>query len=83
MANETGESLEKITSEVSELADISAQIATAVEEQSVVTAQVSENIISISNMATKSEENGLEAVSLSQNLLDKLSEQQSLLQQFR
>jgi len=83
LANETGESLEKITSEVSELADISAQIATAVEEQSVVTAQVSENIISISNMATKSEENGLEAVSLSQNLLDKLSEQQSLLQQFR
>ena len=82
-ANEPGESLEKITSEVSELADISAQIATAVEEQSVVTAQVSENIISISNMATKSEENGLEAVSLSQNLLDKLSEQQSLLQQFR
>lgn len=83
LANETGESLEKITNEVSELADISAQIATAVEEQSVVTEQVSENIVSISGMATKSEENGLEAVSLSQDLLHKLSEQQSLLQQFR
>ena len=83
LANETGASLEKITNEVSELADISAQIATAVEEQSVVTEQVSENIVSISGMATKSEENGLEAVTLSQGLLHKLGEQQSLLQQFR
>ena len=83
LANETGESLEKITNEVSELADISAQIATAVEEQSVVTEEVSKNIVSISDMATQSEENGLEAVSLSQGLLTKLSEQQSLLQQFR
>ena len=83
LANETGASLEKITNEVSELADISAQIATAVEEQSVVTEQVSENIVSISGMATKSEENGLEAVTLSQDLLHKLGEQQSLLQQFR
>lgn len=83
LANETGHALEKITSEVSELADISTQIATAVEEQSVVTEQVSKNVVSISNMATKSEENGLEAVSISQDLLTKLSEQQSLLQQFR
>jgi len=83
LANETGASLEKITNEVSELADISAQIATAVEEQSVVTEQVSENIISISGMATTSEESGLEAVSLSKELLLKLGDQHSLLQQFR
>ena len=55
LANEMGESLDKITSEVSELADISAQIATAVEEQSVVTEEVSRNIVSISDMATQSE----------------------------
>ena len=83
LANETGQSLEKITSEVSELADISAQIATAVEEQSVVTEQVSMNIVSISDMATKSEENGLASVTLSRDLLGKLSDQQVLLEQFR
>jgi len=83
LASETGKALENITSEVSELADISIQIATAVEEQSVVTEQVSKNIVSISGMATESEKNGLEAVTLSDDLLGKLSEQHSLLQQFR
>ena len=83
LANETGKSLENITSEVSELANISTQIAAAVEEQSVVSDQISDNIVSITEMSANSKDNGLEAVSLSKELLQKLDEQHSLLQQFK
>jgi methyl-accepting chemotaxis protein len=83
LANETGTALENINTEVSELADISAQIATAVEEQTVVSEQVGKSVVLISDMSTKCEESGLEAVDLSQSLLSKLEEQHSLLQQFK
>ena len=83
LANATGDSLKNITNEVSELADINIQIATAVEEQSVVAEQVSQNIVAISDMSIHSEANGREAVSLSQELLSKLNEQHGLLQQFK
>ena len=83
LAKATGDSLKNITSDVSELADINIQIATAVEEQSVVAEQVSKNIVAISDMSTHSEANGREAVSLSQELLAKLNEQHGLLQQFK
>ncbi len=82
LANETGESLRNITGEVSELADINIQIATAVEEQSVVAEQVSKNIVSIRDMSEQSELSGREAVSQSQELLVKLQEQHRLLEQF-
>ena len=83
LASATGDSLKNINSEVSELADINVQIATAVEEQAVVAEQVSQNIVAISDMSTHSEANGREAVSLSQELLAKLNEQHGLLQQFK
>ncbi|MBL4940720.1 MAG: methyl-accepting chemotaxis protein [Colwellia sp.] len=83
LAKQTGESLQAINGEVSALADINAQIATAVEEQSVVAEQVNKNVISIRDMSSQSESSGLESVSLSHSLLGKLSDQHSLLQQFR
>lgn len=83
LASETGQSLESITSEVSQLVDISAQIAAAVEEQSVVSEEISKNTVSISDMATKGKDGGLNAASLTEELLNKLHEQHSLLSQFR
>ncbi|MFT6903065.1 MAG: PAS domain S-box-containing protein [Colwellia sp.] len=83
LVNFTGESLLKVTSEVSELSNISAQIATAVEEQSVVAEQVNKNIVSISDMSSESEGHGREAVMLSENLLGRLKEQHNLVIQFR
>lgn len=83
LATETGESLNKINSEISELADINAQIATSVEEQSVVTEEVNKNIVSISDMSSESELHGREAVTLSDTLLTRLNEQHSLVQQFK
>lgn len=83
LANETGSSLESITTEVSQLVDISAQIASAVEEQSLVSEEISKNTVSINDMATRGKDNGLEAVSLNNDLLNKLHEQHCLLEQFK
>ncbi|TPH19275.1 methyl-accepting chemotaxis protein [Litorilituus lipolyticus] len=81
--NQTGDSLTNITAEVSELANINIQIATAVEEQSVVAEQINQNIITISDMSAESEEHGKHAVVLSQSLLERLNQQHSLVKQFR
>ncbi|WP_028868852.1 methyl-accepting chemotaxis protein [Psychromonas arctica] len=83
LAEETGQALNQINNEIAELANINAQIATSVEEQSVVTEQVNQNIVSISDMSSESEEHGREAVRLSENLLNRLNEQQSLVAQFK
>ena len=83
LAEETGQSLNQINKEIEDLANISAQIATSVEEQSVVTEQVNQNIVSISDMSSESEEHGREAVLLSENLLSRLNDQKSLVSQFK
>ncbi len=83
LAQETGQSLNQINGEIEELANISTQIATSVEEQSVVTEQVNQNIVSISDMSSESEEHGREAVLLSKSLLSRLNDQKSLVSQFK
>lgn len=83
LAEETGQALNQINNEIEELANINAQIATSVEEQSVVTEQVNQNIVSISDMSSESEEHGRQAVKLSESLLSRLNEQQSLITQFK
>ncbi|WP_448555680.1 methyl-accepting chemotaxis protein [Thalassotalea montiporae] len=82
LANDTGTALAQLNSEVTELANISAQIATAVEEQSVVAEQINQNVSTISQMSSESEQHGREAVSLSEILLDRLNDQKSLVAQF-
>lgn len=79
---ETGSSLLDVTEEVSSLANMNTQIATAIDEQSVVAEQLNQNIISISDMSSRSEEQGTEAVNLGNKLLTRLNEQQSLIAQF-
>jgi PAS domain S-box-containing protein len=82
MAEQTGQALRQVTEEVSSLADINIQISTAVEEQSVVAEEINRNILSISDMSTESENHGREAVTLSETLLSRLGDQQSLIAQF-
>lgn len=82
MAEQTGEALRQVTEEVSSLADLNIQISTAVEEQSVVAEEINKNILSISDMSTESENHGREAVTLSETLLTRLGDQQSLIAQF-
>lgn len=83
LAEQTGVSLKNITTEMNEIAQISIQIATAVEEQTVVAEQVDSSVNMISTMSLESEENGKEAVNLSHALLKRLKEQKGLISQFR
>jgi len=83
LAHETGIALDRVNKEVMELADINMQVATSIEEQSVVTEQVSRNIIAIKNMSADSEAHGLDAVSLNKELLLLLNEQHNLVSQFK
>ncbi|MEW6982467.1 methyl-accepting chemotaxis protein [Colwelliaceae bacterium 6471] len=83
LSKQTGDALDSILNEVTQISDSTAQIATAIEQQSVVTEEVSENVVRISELSISCEDNSLEATTLSSGLLDKLTEQQSLVLQFR
>lgn len=83
LSNEAGEALQNIHNEVSSISNATAQIATAIEEQSVVTEQVSENIVRINEITISCEESSNEASLLSAELLDKLSDQGTLVAQFK
>lgn len=83
LSAKTGDALTKIIDEVGELTNLNTQIATAIEEQSVVSEEINRNVVSISEMAHSSEEHGKQSVDLSSELLDKLEEQQALVTQFR
>lgn len=82
LSAETGNSLLQINSEISELANLNIQIATAIEEQSLVSEEINRNVVAISDMAVTTESHGQQAVVLSHELLDKLKEQQALVTQF-
>lgn len=83
LSNDAGEALKNIFNEVSLISDATAQIATAIEEQSVVTEQVSKNVVRINDITIMCEESSNVASSLSSELLDKLSDQESLVLQFK
>jgi len=83
LAEQTGISLTNINNEVTIIANMNAQIATSVEEQSVVAEQLNQNIVAISDMSSESEKHGQEAFLLSENLLTRLENQQSLVLQFQ
>ena len=56
-AANTGDLLQKITMDVDEISDLSTQIATAIEEQSVVAGEVNKNIVRIRDMANVANNN--------------------------
>ena len=83
LANETGNALRTINNEMTAIADVNNQIATAIEEQSVVTEQINENVKNISDMSSHSEVQGTHALKLNGNLLDRLNDQLNLVNQFK
>ena len=83
LSSEAGEALQNIHNEVTSISDATSQIATAIEEQSVVTEQVSQNIVRINDLTILCDENSQESSTLSSNLLDIISDQEPLIAQFR
>lgn len=83
LSNQAGSALQDIHNEVTSISDATAQIATAIEEQSVVTEQISQNIVRINDITIACEESSQEASKLSSTLLEKISDQESLVVQFR
>jgi methyl-accepting chemotaxis protein len=83
LSKEVGVALKNIHSEVTLISDSTAQIATAVEEQSVVTEQINKNIERINEITILCEESSQEASLLSSGLLDIISDQESLIVQFK
>ena len=83
LANATGDSFENITNVVSAIAGLNTQISTAIEEQSVVSEQISRSVVAISDMAKHSEQQSIKSVSMSKELLIRLSDQYNLIIQFK
>ena len=83
LSNEAGEALNNIYNEVSLISDATAQIATAIEEQSVVSEQVNQNVVRRNEIATTCGVSSQESSFLSSELLDKLSAQEALVTQFK
>lgn len=83
LANTTGDALEDITNQVSAIADLNTQISTAIEEQSVVSEQINRSVVAISDMAKHSEQQSSKSVSMSKELLIRLSDQYNLITQFK
>lgn len=81
-AENTGASLGNINTEVDNIASLNHQIASSVEEQSVVAQQVSSNANSIQTIANQGVSHGHEAKHLSENLLHELTVLHSLIVQF-
>ncbi|WP_085300083.1 methyl-accepting chemotaxis protein [Cognaticolwellia mytili] len=81
-ANNSGTTFEKIHGEVDKVTSLNLQIATAVEEQSVVAEQVNQNTIAIQNIANQGVEHGAQSVQLGDKLMTELNILQSLINQF-
>jgi aerotaxis receptor len=83
LSQKTGDALTNIYNEVILISDASTQVATAIEEQSVVTEQISKNVEQINELTQLCEQNSMQATTLSADLLDKVSDQQELVSQFK
>jgi methyl-accepting chemotaxis protein len=83
LSNKAGTALRDIHDDVTLISDATAQIATAIEQQSVVTEQISHNITRINEIAISCEESSQETSLLSAGLLDVISDQESLVIQFK
>lgn len=82
-AAEAGDALREITSSVSNIADMSAQIATASEEQSSVAEEINRNIISIDDVTKKSVGLANETSESANNLVSLSEELSDLVKKFR
>ncbi|MFA5679219.1 MAG: methyl-accepting chemotaxis protein [Pseudomonas sp.] len=80
---QTGSALDNITRAVTDISDISVQIATAVEEQSMVTEEINRNITNISEMAEQTSTGAEQTAGASEELARLADRLQGLVRQFR
>ncbi len=81
-ARHAAESLENITRGVSVITDMSAQIATAVEEQSAVGEEINRNIVSIRHISDANADTGMQSEQAAQNVAQLAMSLQQLAAQF-
>ncbi len=82
-ATETGESLRSITEAVSNISDINAQIASAIEEQSAVAEDINQNVVSVDNLAQRGDESSANIAAANEQLRQMASDLSSLVSQFK
>ena len=80
---QTGSALDNITRAVTDISDISVQIAAAVEEQSMVTEEINRNITNISLTAEQTSTGAEQTAGASEELARLADQLQGLVQQFR
>jgi len=79
----TGESLKAITGAVNTLSDINTQIASAIEEQSIVAEDINQNVVSIDNLARQGDEASTDIAAANERLRQLADNLSALIQQFR
>ncbi len=67
-ATQTGESLKSISDTVNSISDVNTQIASAIEEQSVVAEDINKNIVIVDDLAQRSEEASINIASANEQL---------------
>ena len=67
-ATQTGETLKSITDVVNSISDINTQIASAVEEQSIVAEEINKNVVTVDNLAQRGDEVSTHIASANEHL---------------
>jgi methyl-accepting chemotaxis protein len=82
-AAQAGESLDSITTAVSEVSDMNIQIATAAEEQSAVAEEINRNVISISQVTSQTADGSEQTASASESMAQLASQLQAVVNTFK
>ncbi|HHI94525.1 MAG TPA: methyl-accepting chemotaxis protein [Gammaproteobacteria bacterium] len=80
---QTGESLKAITGAVNTISDINTQIASAIEEQSIVAEDINQNVVSIDNLARQGDEASTDIAAANEQLRQLADNLSTLIQQFK
>jgi len=80
---QTGESLKAITEAVNTISDINTQIASAIEEQSIVAEDINQNVVSIDNLAQQGDEASTNIAAANEQLRQLADNLSTLIRQFK
>ncbi|NOX76993.1 MAG: methyl-accepting chemotaxis protein [Gammaproteobacteria bacterium] len=82
-ATQTGETLASITMAVNSISDINAQIASSIEEQSIVAEDINQNVVSIDGLAQQGDEASTNIAAANEQLLQLAANLSQKIQQFK
>ncbi|MCK5640225.1 MAG: DUF3365 domain-containing protein, partial [Gammaproteobacteria bacterium] len=82
-ATQTGGSLKSITEAVNSISDINAQIASAIEEQSVVAEDINKNVVTVDNLAQRGDEASANIASANEQLSQLAGNLSTLVSRFK